>query len=198
MAFTETFDVEPPYLPDVEATAGLEAFPDRFLDRELSWLHFNQRVLEMAEDASIPLLERARFLAIFASNLDEFFMVRVAGLKRRIAAGVAVRSASGHLPREVLETIWANTDELMARHAAAFQRDIIPALRDEGIELVRWEDLDKDEQKQCKRLFKERVFPVLTPLAVDPAHPFPYISGLSLNIAVLVRNPKTGKEHFAR
>src|SRR3546814_19857006 len=106
-------------------------------------------------------------------------MVRVAGLKRRIAAGVAVRSASGHRPREVLETIWANTDELMARHAAAFQRDIIPALRDEGIELVRWEDLDKDEQKQCKRLFKERVFPVLTPLAVDPAHPLPYISGLS-------------------
>ncbi|WP_082748373.1 RNA degradosome polyphosphate kinase [Nocardioides jensenii] len=194
---SETFDVEPPYVPG-EGTLPLEDFPDRFLDRELSWLHFNQRVLELAEDADQPLLERARFLAIFASNLDEFFMVRVAGLKRRIAAGVAVRAASGHLPREVLESIWASTGELMARHAAVFQTQIVPALRAEGIELVRWEDLDKDEQKQCKRLFKERVFPVLTPLAVDPAHPFPYISGLSLNIAVLVRNPKTKKEHFAR
>ncbi|QIX25471.1 RNA degradosome polyphosphate kinase [Nocardioides sp. JQ2195] len=194
---SETFDVEPPYVPN-EGSLPLADFPDRFLDRELSWLHFNQRVLELAEDASLPLLERARFLAIFASNLDEFFMVRVAGLKRRIAAGVAVRAASGHLPREVLESIWGSTGELMARHAAVFQRDLVPALRAEGIELVRWEDLDKDEQKQCKRLFKERVFPVLTPLAVDPAHPFPYISGLSLNIAVLVRNPKTKKEHFAR
>ncbi|KRF21256.1 polyphosphate kinase [Nocardioides sp. Soil797] len=193
----ETFDVEPPYEPG-EASLPLADFPDRFLDRELSWLHFNQRVLELAEDESLPLLERARFLAIFASNLDEFFMVRVAGLKRRIAAGVAVRAASGHLPREVLQSIWSTTGELMARHARIFQKDLVPALLAEGIELVRWEDLDKDEQKQCKRLFKERVFPVLTPLAVDPAHPFPYISGLSLNIAVLVRNPKTKKEHFAR
>ncbi|MDT0202544.1 RNA degradosome polyphosphate kinase [Nocardioides sp. AE5] len=195
---TGTFDIEPPYVPDAADIAGLEAFEDRFGDRELSWLHFNERVLELAEDQDIPLLERARFLAIFASNLDEFFMVRVAGLKRRIAAGVAVRSASGHLPREVLESIWENTSQLMARHAAVFQDEVIPALRAEGIELVRWEALDKEEQKLCKRLFKERVFPVLTPLAVDPAHPFPYISGLSLNIAVLVRNPKTGKEHFAR
>ncbi|KQY57703.1 polyphosphate kinase [Nocardioides sp. Root151] len=194
---SETFDVEPPYVPG-KGELPLEDFPDRFLDRELSWLHFNQRVLELAEDEEQPLLERARFLAIFASNLDEFFMVRVAGLKRRIAAGVAVRAASGHLPREVLDTIWVGTKELMARHAAVFGDQIVPALKNEGIELVRWDDLDKDEQKQCKRLFKERVFPVLTPLAVDPAHPFPYISGLSLNIAVLVRNPKTKKEHFAR
>ncbi len=195
---SETFDVEPPYVPGEEALAGLEAFPDRFLDREQSWLHFNQRVLELAEDGGLPLLERARFLAIFASNLDEFFMVRVAGLKRRIAAGVAVRSASGHLPKEVLETIWAGTRELMDRHAAVFRDQIIPALREEGIELVRWAELDEEEQKYCKKLFKARIFPVLTPLAVDPAHPFPYISGLSLNLAVVVRHPKTGKEHFAR
>jgi polyphosphate kinase len=194
----ETFDVEPPYTPDDAALAGVEKYDDRFLDREISWLHFNERVLELAEDPALPLLERVRFTAIFASNLDEFFMVRVAGLKRRIAAGVAVRAASGLLPREVLEAIWSTTRELMERHARLFRGDLVPALAEEDIELVRWSDLDKEEQKFCKRLFKDRVFPVLTPLAVDPAHPFPYISGLSLNLAVLVRNPKTGKEHFAR
>ncbi len=193
----DIFDVDPPYDPDEVEFAPVE-YPDRFLDRELSWLRFNQRVLELAENESLPLLERARFLAIFASNLDEFFMVRVAGLKRRIAAGVAVRAASGLMPREVLEQIWQVTGDLASRHAAVFRDDIVPALAKEGIELVRWADLDRDEQKFCKRLFKERVFPVLTPLAVDPAHPFPYISGLSLNLAVLVRNPKTDKEHFAR
>ena len=170
----------------------------RFLNRELSWLHFNTRVLELAEDDNLPLLERARFLAIFTSNLDEFFMVRVAGLKRRIAAGVAVPTVSGMLPREVLSQILGTTSTLMQRQAALFRDQIIPALAAEGIELLRWSELDKDEQKHCKKLFKERIFPVLTPLAVDPAHPFPYISGLSLNLAVLVRNPKSGKEHFAR
>ena len=193
----DIFDVDPPYDPDdIDFAPG--EFEDRFLDRELSWLRFNQRVLELAEDESLPLLERARFLAIFASNLDEFFMVRVAGLKRRIAAGVAVRAASGLMPREVLEQIWDKTADLMSRHARVFSEDIIPALKKEHIELVRWDDLDRDEQKYCKRLFKDRIFPVLTPLAVDPAHPFPYISGLSLNLAVLVRNPKSDKEHFAR
>ena len=189
----DTFDVEPPY--DREA-GDLPA--DRFLDRELSWLHFNTRVLELAEDPRQPLLERVRFLAIFASNLDEFFMVRVAGLKRRIAAGVAVPSASGLMPREVLQRIWAATGDLMERHAEVLSKEIIPALAEQDIEILHWGELTRDEQKECKRLFKDRVFPVLTPLAVDPAHPFPYISGLSLNLAVLVRNPKTGKEHFAR
>jgi len=193
----ETFDVEPPYFPDDEQLAAVEKYDDRFLDRELSWLRFNQRVLELAEDPELPLLERVRFLAIFTSNLDEFFMVRVAGLKRRIAAGVAVRAASGLMPREVLEQIWTHSGELMERHARQF-RELVPELADAGISLVRWDDLDREEQKYCKRLFRDRVFPVLTPLAVDPAHPFPYISGLSLNLAVLVRNPKTGKEHFAR
>ncbi|GAB3793711.1 RNA degradosome polyphosphate kinase [Nocardioides ungokensis] len=193
----ETFDVEPPYFPDDEQLAAVEKYDDRFLDRELSWLRFNQRVLELAEDPELPLLERVRFLAIFTSNLDEFFMVRVAGLKRRIAAGVAVRAASGLMPREVLEQIWTNSGDLMERHARQF-RELVPELADAGIQLVRWDDLDREEQKYCKRLFRDRVFPVLTPLAVDPAHPFPYISGLSLNLAVLVRNPKTNKEHFAR
>ncbi len=194
----ETFEVSVPYTPDDGALAAVEMYDDRFLDRELSWLHFNRRVLELAEDPALPLLERVRFLAIFTSNLDEFFMVRVAGLKRRIAAGLAVRAVSGLLPREVLEAIWQETRELSGRQAALFREEIIPALNAQEIELVRWDDLDRDEQKQCKRLFRDRIFPVLTPLAVDPAHPFPYISGLSLNLAVLIRNPKTGKEHFAR
>jgi polyphosphate kinase len=194
----EPFDVEPPYQPDQEALAGVTAFDDRFLDRELSWLAYSRRVLGQAEDDSLPLLERVRFAAIFCQNLDEFFMVRVAGLKRRIAADVAVRAASGLMPREVLEKIWDETRVQMERHARLFREELVPALAKEGIELVRWADLDREEQRLCKRLFKDRVFPVLTPLAVDPAHPFPYISGLSLNLAVLVRNPVTGKEHFAR
>jgi polyphosphate kinase len=194
----EPFDVEPPYEPDEAELAAVTAYDDRFLDRELSWLAYSRRVLGQAEDASLPLLERVRFAAIFSSNLDEFFMVRVAGLKRRIAASVAVRAASGLMPREVLELIWAESRDQMERHAKLFRADLVPELTREGIELVRWAELDRDEQKYCKRLFRDRVFPVLTPLAVDPAHPFPYISGLSLNLAVLVRNPKTGKEHFAR
>jgi len=189
------------------AASGADATPrdsaselpdDRFLDREVSWLAFNRRVLELAEDADLPLLERTRFLAIFASNLDEFFMVRVAGLKRRMATGLAVRAASGLLPREVLETIWTHARELTARHAGAFHDDILPALVKEGIEILRWDELEQQEEERLHRLFRERVFPVLTPLAVDPAHPFPYISGLSLNLAVVVRNPQTGNEHFAR
>lgn len=194
---TDTFDVEPPYAPDAAQIEAVEKFDDRFVDREISWVHFNQRVLELAEDPRLPLLERARFLAIFASNLDEFFMVRVAGLKRRIAAGVAVRAASGLMPREQLEQLWVGCRELMQRHARALA-DLLPELGSQGIEIVRWSELDRDEQKVCKKLFKERIFPVLTPLAVDPAHPFPYISGLSLNLAVVVRHPKTGTEHFAR
>ena len=171
---------------------------ERYLDRELSWLAFNTRVLELAEDPDLPLLERARFLAIFSSNLDEFFMVRVAGLKRRIAAGVAVPAASGLLPREVHEGTLARTRELMTRQANCFHEDVLPALVKEGIEIARWDDLDDAEHTRTRVLFGERIFPVLTPLAVDPAHPFPYISGLSLNLAVVVRNPRTGTEHFAR
>ncbi|GEP33613.1 polyphosphate kinase [Nocardioides szechwanensis] len=194
----EPYDVDVTYEPDESMLSSITGHTDRFLDRELSWLRFNQRVLELAEDDTLPLLERARYLAIFTSNLDEFFMVRVAGLKRRIAAGLAVRAASGMLPREVLESIWTHTRELSERHARLFREEIVPALKEHEIELVRWDDLDRNEQKECKRLFQDRIFPVLTPLAVDPAHPFPYISGLSLNLAVVIRNPKSGTEHFAR
>jgi polyphosphate kinase len=180
------------------AEAAEELPQDRFLDRERSWLAFNERVLELAEDPTTPLLERANFLAIFAGNLDEFFMVRVAGLKRRIATGVATRSASGLQPREVLELIWSRSRELMARHAACFQNDVSPALAAEGIDVIRWHELTEQEQSRLLTLFRQRIYPVLTPLAVDPAHPFPYISGLSLNLAVVVRNPVSGHQHFAR
>lgn len=142
---------------------GQELPQGRFLDRERSWLAFNERVLELAEDPNTPLLERANFLAIFASNLDEFFMVRVAGLKRRIATGVATRSASGLQPREVLELIWNRSRELMARHAACYQEDVAPGLADEGIHLVRWNELTEKEQSRLFTLFRQQIFPVLTP-----------------------------------
>jgi polyphosphate kinase len=180
-------------------TVGTEDLPDdRFLDRELSWLAFNRRVLELAEDPDLPLLERTRFLAIFASNLDEFFMVRVAGLKRRIATGLALRTASGLEPRQVLAAVSDTARELTARHAETFHAEICPALAKEGIEVLRWDELHGDERVRMEELFRDLVFPVLTPLAVDPAHPFPYISGLSLNLAVILRHPTTGHEHFAR
>lgn len=170
----------------------------RFAERELSWLAFNERVLEQAEDQSLPLLERAWFLAIFASNLDEFFMVRVAGLKRRIATGLAVPSAAGLSPRQVMEGITVRAHELMDRHSKVFTDDVKPKLADHGIEILHWDQLDDSQHDRLRKFFRTQIFPVLTPLAVDPAHPFPYISGLSLNLAVVVRNPKTGKEHFAR
>ncbi|PZG14672.1 RNA degradosome polyphosphate kinase [Nonomuraea aridisoli] len=171
---------------------------ERFLNREESWLQFNQRVLELAEDASVPLLERVRFLAIFASNLDEFFRVRVAGLKRRMATGLLLRTKSGLKPSEELVRIATIADELARRHAAVFHDKICPQLASEGIEIVRWDDLGREERTELRKLFRERIRPVLTPLAVDPAHPFPYISGLSLNLAVLVRNPATDHTVFAR
>jgi len=182
-----------------ESAAVADDLPEhRFIDRELSWLAFNQRVLELAEDPDLPLLERAKFLAIFASNLDEFFMVRVAGLKRRIAAGIAVKAASGLLPREVHDAVLVHSHDLMRRQAACWSDEVRPQLADEGISLVRWGELSDDERKSLSQMFRDKIYPVLTPLAVDPAHPFPYISGLSLNLAVVVRNPATGTELFAR
>ena len=173
--------------------------PDRFLDRELSWLAFNNRVLDLAKDRlRVPLLERAKFLAIFANNLDEFYMVRVAGLKRRIAAGVAVPTVSGMMPREVHSAILSRTRELVAEQARVFTEEVRPELAEHGIEILRWDQLTPDEKDRMDDLFAERIFPVLTPLAVDPSHPFPYISGLSINLAVLVRNPETGIRQFAR
>ncbi|SDY41393.1 polyphosphate kinase [Herbiconiux ginsengi] len=170
----------------------------RYLDRELSWLAFNNRVLELAEDPSLPVLERANFLAIFASNLDEFFMVRVAGLKRRILTDLAVPTNVGRRPTDVLEDISVKAHELQARHSAAWRNLVSPALADEGIRIVAYSELDEADRENLREIFSQQIFPVLMPLAVDPAHPFPYISGLSLNLSVRVRNSKTGKEEFAR
>ncbi|WP_433759824.1 RNA degradosome polyphosphate kinase [Nocardia sp. CA-135398] len=179
--------------------AGAQRLPrDRYLNRELSWLDFNTRVLALAEDASLPLLERAKFLAIFASNLDEFYMVRVAGLKRRAETGLSVRSADGRSPTEQLELITARAQEIADRHARVFLDSVLPALTADGISVIDWSDLDDDERQRLSGYFQDQVFPVLTPLAVDPAHPFPYISGLSLNLAVTVKDASTGGEHFAR
>ena len=171
---------------------------ERFLDRELSWLAFNQRVLEMAEDPSTPLLERAKFLAIFASNLDEFFMVRVAGLKRRIVTGIAVPTNTGRSPQDVLDDIGERAHELQLRHARAFQDLVKPALDEENIHIESWADLEESDRERLDEIFTEQIFPVLMPLAVDPAHPFPYISGLSLNLSVRVRDPRSGRVEFAR
>ncbi|MGY1754316.1 RNA degradosome polyphosphate kinase [Blastococcus sp. SYSU D01042] len=171
---------------------------DRFLNRELSWLDFNARVLELAEDDSAPLLERVKFLAIFASNLDEFYMVRIAGLKRRQSTGLTVRSPDGLTIREQLERITARTQELVQRHSDVFNKDVLPRLEEAGIRIVRWDELEEQAALRLREYFRDQVFPVLTPLAVDPAHPFPYISGLSLNLAVSVHDPDTNAPRFAR
>jgi polyphosphate kinase len=172
--------------------------PDRYLNRELSWLDFNARVLTLAEDPATPLLERAKFLAIFANNLDEFYMVRVAGLKRRLQTGLPVGGPDGMTPREQLKLIADRTAELMARHSTCFLDEVAPGLAAEQVRFVRWNDLDGGSREELRTYFREQIFPVLTPLAVDPAHPFPYISGLSLNLAVIVRDPAGGPELFAR
>ncbi len=186
---------------DFEATGVINTVgmpDDRYLDRELSWLAFNQRVLELAEDPTVPVLERANFLAIFASNLDEFFMVRVAGLKRRILTGLAVPTNVGRAPADVLTDISAKAHELQDRHARAYREMVSPALASAGVHIVTWDSLDEADQFALSRYFSDQIFPVLMPLAVDPAHPFPYISGLSLNLAIRVRNTKSGTEEFAR
>jgi polyphosphate kinase len=171
---------------------------DRFINRELSWLDFNARVLTLAEDPATPLLERAKFLAIFASNLDEFYMVRVAGLMRRLQTGLPVEGPGSLTTRAQLELIADRTAELMRRHAECFSLEVEPALHGELVQLLRWVDLDGGDRDRLRTYFREQIFPVLTPLAVDPAHPFPYISGLSLNLAVFVRDPDGGPELFAR
>ena len=181
------------------APEHVEDLPDdRFSNRELSWLAFNERVLELAEEETQPLLERVKFLAIFANNLDEFYMVRIAGLKRRADIGLQITSADGLSPREVLDALAERARQLVKRHALYFRDVVAPGLAGEGIHIRRWDDLDDDERKRLAEYFESKVFPVLTPLAVDPSHPFPYISGLSLNLAVLVRDPDDDVQRFAR
>src|SRR6266550_1294632 len=180
---------------DDEARAGAGTLlpPERYLDREESWLRFNERVLELAEDESVPLLERVRFLAIFATNLDEFFMVRVAGLVRRMVAGFPVEGTG-----QELENTLELAGELTVRHARAFSERIGPELAEHGIEILRWKELSATERDTLGDLFRKRIYPVLTPLVVDPAHPFPFISGLSLNLAVMIADPRTDATVFAR
>src|SRR3954454_11030759 len=195
----ELIDAAPEAPPAATSPAVENPLPeDRYLNRELSWLDFNARVLALAADTSLPLLERAKFLAIFASNLDEFYMVRVAGLKRRDEMGLSVRSADGLSPREQLRRINERTQQIANRHAHVFFDSVRPALADEGIVIVTWGELDDDERSRLSTYFHEQVFPVLTPLAVDPAHPFPFVSGLSLNLAITVKHPDDGGQHFAR
>ncbi len=170
----------------------------RYLDRELSWLEFNARVLALAENTSLPLLERAKFLAIFSSNLDEFFQVRVSGLKDQLAAGIRPTSSEGMDQAEQLRAIRARVDELVSLQATVFTKDVAPALQEAGVAFVDWDDLEEDAWTQLTLEFDDRIFPVLTPLAVDPSHPFPYISSLSLNLAVVVRDANTGEQRFAR
>ena len=171
---------------------------ERLIDRELSWLAFNERVLELAEDPSNPLLERCRYLAIFSSNLDDFYMIRVASVKRKLENGVTKKNTAGYSPQELIAEISQKTQELIARQTKCFHNDLLPKLKENGIELTNWENLTQDEVDYINRIFEKRIFPVLTPLAVDPSHPFPYISGLSLNLAVLVKQPDTNEELFAR
>jgi len=182
----------------IEATEGWRVLRFQYTDRELSWLDFNERVLELAEDENLPLLERARFLAIFASNLDEFYMVRVATLKELIAAGVASANSSGLSPVQVMSSIAERAKELAKRHSELFRSEVNPRLKDLGIELVNWSELEQDELTEVNGIFERLIFPVLTPLAVDPSRPFPYISGLSINLAVVVRQPGGEEESFAR
>ena len=172
--------------------------PSLYLNRELSWLEFNRRVLHEAEDGRTPLLERLKFLAIFSSNLDEFFQVRVAGLKRQAAAGVSERTADGMKPEEQLRAIRRIVDELMRRHRRCLMDEVLPELAAHGIEInTQMADLSSADREHLERYFRANVFPVLTPLAVDPGHPFPYISNLSLSLAVALRG-QDGEERFAR
>ena len=182
----------------VRQTIPVKELPANYQDRELTWLDFDTRVLELTEDPTIPLLERIRFLAIFSSNLDEFFMVRVASLKAKIERGSTTVNSAGYAPKQLLKLVLKRTQELVNVQADRFRDVIIPELRAEGIEFVKIEDLTDDERGHLKDYYNKRIFPVLTPLVVDPSHPFPYISGLSLNIGV---NIESGDDHdisFAR
>jgi len=169
-----------------------------FQDRELTWLDFDTRVLELTEDPTIPLLERVRFLAIFSSNLDEFFMVRVASLKAKIERGVTTPNSAGYTPKELLKIVLKRTQELVQIQAERFRDVIIPELAEHGIEFLKINELTQDERDHLKDYYNKRIFPVLTPLVVDPSHPFPYISGLSLNIGINIESSEDYDISFAR
>ena len=184
--------------PEPESSAVLSPPGSRYINRELSRLDFDERVLALAEDPKLPILERVRFLAIFSQNLDDFFQVRVAGLKEQVLAAVAVASPDGMSPVEQLKAIRARVEGLVDRQVGIYKREILPGLAQSGIALVRGEEVGRKELTQLHTVFREQIFPVLTPLAVDPGHPFPYISHLSLNLAVMVRDPQRKQQRFAR
>ncbi len=186
--------------PITPATAPATSGPPvgRFANRELSWLDFNARVLALAEDNGLPLLERVRFLAIFSNNLDEFFQIRVAGLKEQLSVGLAATSPDGMTAREQLDAISERVRLLKTRQHQIWAKSVRPRLDAAGISVVDWEDLGDEDRVHLRQTFERRVFPILTPLSVDPAHPFPYISDLSLNLAVVVRDPSTHIRRFAR
>ena len=185
-------------IPDGAVPESLVGLEDRYINRELSWLDFNARVLTLAEDSLTPLLERVKFLAIFANNLDEFFMVRVAGLKRQVAARVINRSPDGLTPSEQLTAISERLGPMIQHHASLFLDDVLPSLGKADVHILRWKELDDTQREELNALFHKQIFPVVTPLAVDPAHPFPYISNLSVNLAVLVQDPISQAVRFAR
>ena len=170
----------------------------KFIDRELSWLDFNSRVLSIAEDPSTPLLERLKFLAIFTTNLDEFFEIRVAGILEQVAAGVRRQALGGMYPRSQLRAIRARVDEMYGRVDRVLGQEIMPGLAEAGVFFRTWDELSDDDKAYLTLQFHTRVFPVVTPLSVDPGHPFPYLSNMSLNLAATVRDPSTGKTRFAR
>jgi polyphosphate kinase len=180
--------------PEPDPPTGSE----RFLNRELSWLEFNARVLALAEDRRTPLLERAKFIAICSQNLDEFFQVRVAGLKDQVAAGITRPTPDGRTPVEQLTEIRERVVELVSRQERVFLDDIVPALADRGVRFATWDELGAEDREFLTEEFEKNIFPVLTPLAVDPGHPFPYISDLSLNLAAIVRDPEADERRFAR
>ena len=189
----------PPPLPERDKLADLKSSGDsRFFNRELSWVDYNERILGLAEDKSLPPLERAKFTAIFSRNLDEFFQIRVSGLQEQMIAGVPGTSPDGMSPRAQLNAIRDRVEALVTRKMKVFEKEIRPLLRSRGVHIADWDDLKKADREELRRVFEERVYPVLTPLAVDPAHPFPYISDLSLNLAVIVRDPKSTIRRFAR
>jgi polyphosphate kinase len=185
-------------MEDAAAADGIRSDPARYLNRELSWLDFNGRVLALAEDTATPLLERAKFLAIFAQNLDEFFQVRVSGLQEQVDAGLRSRTPDGLDAAEQLRAVREYARALVERHTTIFNKEIAPALEEVGIRFTSWNELTGAYRDELGAVFEDRIFPVLTPLAVDPAHPFPYISNLSLNLAVLVRDTHTMEDRFAR
>ena len=172
--------------------------PANLVDRELSWLEFNSRVLALAEDDRIPLLERVRFLSIFSSNLDDFFMIRVASIRLKLESGSNSKNSAGHNPLELLHFMMKRVRILVERQSRCWHLLLVPELMKNGIQICKWNELTNDEREKLKNTFDEEIFPVLTPLAVDPSHPFPYISGLSISLAVNVKNPRNGEEFFAR